>query len=1010
MIRKRFALSILLILWLSLGPCISTLSRSRNLTGYLSPPNVSSQNEIVVDDKNQEDIASTQDAGQSAKAAIQYLARVMDQFHNRFPVYDDVSSAGNHFYALAKIPDGNAPVKVNGSSTNSPHTGATAIRCELLTGGPSFGGIYFQNGILPAGAQSPQPNFGTVPNAGINLTGASALTFWARGEHGGEKIEFFMGGVGRDPATGNPTAPYPDSTPRRPVGGTLFHLTTSWQQFTIDLTALNLSYVLGGFAWVASINNNSSGAVFYLDDIQYELSNTRRTQRLNEPHFLRSFTTLPFQVQPAPVRDFDFVLRNSAFTYDNAMALLAFLADGASDSLRRAKIIGNAFVYASQHDRFYTDGRLRSDYAAGDISLPPGWTPNNRVGTVPIPGYYIESQQKFQEIEQKAIDTGNNAWAMIALLALYRRTSGQTYLTAARKLGNFIHTFRNDTGTYRGFQGGLDNYPEGNPPGTRRVYASTEHNLDVYAAFKTMGQLTGEPQWQSDAQHARQFVEAMWDTQKGCYLAGTTNPETRNTISNQLPVDVQAWSVLALPNTLALHPQVLQCAEQNHRNMHDGFSGFDFNNDKDGVWFEGTAQMAVAYAAAAQSIMVESLRGELRRAQMTPPFGDGNGVVAASHEGLSTGFNFKYFRRLHVGATAWNVFAQLAVNPYYQNKLKIAFSISGKVTVSGTGLIGVKMTLSSPIPAGFAPRTAMTTSTGSYSFSNVPGGRNYRLTPSKINYSFTPTSRSYSNLNVDKALQNFTATLKSEHMTMGNPSNATADINHPTNYLLIKAQYVLSYHRDHGTANWVSWHLDLSWLGNILRQDDFRADTSLPGGWYQVRATDYANSGFDRGHMCPSADRTKTVEDNSATFLMTNMIPQAPDNNRGIWADLEDYGRTLVREQGKEVYIISGGLGSGGMGSNGGTTTTIAEGHVLVPAKTWKVLLVLPAGDNDLSRVTTTTRTIAVIIPNKQGVLSDDWRSYRVNVDEVEAQTGYNFFSNVPVSIQNVIEARVDDQ
>ncbi|HEX3558835.1 MAG TPA: DNA/RNA non-specific endonuclease [Pyrinomonadaceae bacterium] len=248
-----------------------------------------------------------------------------------------------------------------------------------------------------------------------------------------------------------------------------------------------------------------------------------------------------------------------------------------------------------------------------------------------------------------------------------------------------------------------------------------------------------------------------------------------------------------------------------------------------------------------------------------------------------------------------------------------------------------------------------------------------------------------------------------EHLTMGNPSNATADVNQPSNYLLDKPQYAVSYNRDKGRPNWVSWHLDSTWLGSTARQDDFRNDTTLPAGWYQVQGTDYTGSGFDRGHHCPSGDRTSTVADNSATFLMSNMMPQAPDNNQGPWEALESYCRTLV-SSGDELYIIAGGSGSGGTGSNGGTTTTIASGHVAVPSQTWKVIMVLPVGTNDVSRVTTSTRTIAVILPNTQGIRANDWRSYRVSVDQVEALTGYDFFSNVPVSIQNVIEATVDNQ
>lgn len=239
----------------------------------------------------------------------------------------------------------------------------------------------------------------------------------------------------------------------------------------------------------------------------------------------------------------------------------------------------------------------------------------------------------------------------------------------------------------------------------------------------------------------------------------------------------------------------------------------------------------------------------------------------------------------------------------------------------------------------------------------------------------------------------------SVHLTMGNPSSAATDINQPSNYLMTKATYALAYDRDDRRPNWVSWHLASSWLGTTPRQDDFRADTTLPTGWYRVQAGDYSGSGYDRGHMCPSGDRTKTVSDNSSTFLMTNMIPQAPDNNQITWAGLESYCRTLAG-QGNELYIISGGWGTSGF---------IGAGQIARPTSTWKVIMVLPSGTNDVARVTTSTRLIAVIMPNENGIASD-WHGFRVSVDDVEALTGYNFFSNVPASIQSVIESQVDSQ
>lgn len=90
----------------------------------------------------------------------------------------------------------------------------------------------------------------------------------------------------------------------------------------------------------------------------------------------------------------------------------------------------------------------------------------------------------------------------------------------------------------------------------------------------------------------------------------------------------------------------------------------------------------------------------------------------------------------------------------------------------------------------------------------------------------------------------------SVHLKLGNPSNAgNSDLN---NYLMEKPEFALSYNCAKGTANWVSWQLNQSWLGNAERKDNFRPDPDLPSGCYAVRPTDYRGIGYDRGHMTPS--------------------------------------------------------------------------------------------------------------------------------------------------------------
>ena len=244
------------------------------------------------------------------------------------------------------------------------------------------------------------------------------------------------------------------------------------------------------------------------------------------------------------------------------------------------------------------------------------------------------------------------------------------------------------------------------------------------------------------------------------------------------------------------------------------------------------------------------------------------------------------------------------------------------------------------------------------------------------------------------------------HLSMGNPSGAVADTMQPNNYLMEKPEFALSYNRDRGTPNWVSWHLSTEWVGTLTRVDTFRADSAVLPTWYRVLGTDYSGSGFDRGHLVPNADRDKETSSpiNQATFLMTNMLPQAPDNNQGPWADMENYLRTLLGSN--ELYIVAGGVGMGGTGS-AGFANTIANGTVTVPAQTWKVVLMVP-NNTAPGAVQASARTIAVIMPNTQGIRNNDWMNYIVSIDAVEALTGYDFFAAVPDAVENAIEAGIN--
>ncbi len=169
-----------------------------------------------------------------------------------FMVYGDKGSRENHYIPSGFMPDGKC-LTFEDTWQESCHAGNTCIRIEYDIGcsqqGAKWAGIYWLN---------PANNWGGQ-KGGFDLTGASKLTFWAKGENGEERIEEFkIGGI---------MGEYPDSD-TAVIGPVI--LTNEWQQYTIDLRGKDLSYLSGGFAWSTNIDFNPDKCVFYLDEIQYE--------------------------------------------------------------------------------------------------------------------------------------------------------------------------------------------------------------------------------------------------------------------------------------------------------------------------------------------------------------------------------------------------------------------------------------------------------------------------------------------------------------------------------------------------------------------------------------------------------------------------------------------------------------------------------------------------------------------------------------------------------------------
>ncbi|HVW24376.1 MAG TPA: DNA/RNA non-specific endonuclease [Polyangiaceae bacterium] len=237
------------------------------------------------------------------------------------------------------------------------------------------------------------------------------------------------------------------------------------------------------------------------------------------------------------------------------------------------------------------------------------------------------------------------------------------------------------------------------------------------------------------------------------------------------------------------------------------------------------------------------------------------------------------------------------------------------------------------------------------------------------------------------------AAAESVHAALGVPRDA--DDSDDT--LLDETAFLVSYNPRLRTPNWVAWRLEAEDLGHVRRHDAFRADARLPQGFYRVTPRDYAHTDYDRGHLCPFADRSGTPEGASRTFVMTNMEPQLHELNAGPWEKLEQYERSRATDPERELYIVAGGVFDD-------DPKTIGHG-VAVPRASFKIIVELSSGQS-ANDVTATTPTVAVEMPNEPGVGRRPWQDFVTSIDRIEADTGYDFLTAVAENVQAVIEAR----
>jgi endonuclease G len=234
----------------------------------------------------------------------------------------------------------------------------------------------------------------------------------------------------------------------------------------------------------------------------------------------------------------------------------------------------------------------------------------------------------------------------------------------------------------------------------------------------------------------------------------------------------------------------------------------------------------------------------------------------------------------------------------------------------------------------------------------------------------------------------------SVHLMLGLPTD-----DDPTDdYIIVRHQYTLSYNKNLNVSNWVAWQLNKNWFGSVKRyRGNFLVDTLLPPDFYRVTHNDYTRSGFDRGHMVRSEERTDTEENNISTFYLTNILPQTPDLNQGVWFNLEKHLENLCKQQNKELYIIAGGIFH---------TNKKINNLVAIPDSCFKIVVILDRGQT-LKDITEQTPIIAVVMPNIQSInRKDKWETYRTTINRIENSTGYIFLSRVDEKIREVLKSK----
>ncbi len=671
------------------------------------------------------------------ECSLQFLNERASENQDHFFVYKDADSGFNKGFPSGLFGSNLSQVTLDAACVDDPLSAngcaadvkkfdaarGTAFRITFpALGFGQFVGLNFQD------PQDFDPN--NNPGDGYNLSPADAVQVDARSPNG-VRVQFGVGGCVTNVIT----------------------LTPAWQTLTIPLNTLikppdstttcppDISNTHLLFTVVTNVSNAPAGGTVLLDNIQFTPTPSRQIhdpKALSFPVSSQTYGVVANRRLPIPP---DQVNRNLAIISASAQTVLALLRRGLPEDVENALKITDAFHYALYHDNhgvpipsapqssagcFSGNAArqcgLHSAYIAGDIAFL-----NNQpapalgqAGDVRLAGFSsgtaLCGPSEFCLVLDGATG-GDNAWAILALIAAYEQSRDVKYLDDATVIGNWIIANLADQG---GFGGYFVGYTDGGLPKQLIRGKSTVHNAQIFAAFSRLAQAEAArggvgpaAQWTTRAAAAAKFVLRMFDHAAGRFNAGTVHvasvaiqapglcPDPSKQNGNDVinvcdSLDSNTVATLALAGRFAAaldwaRPMqyALDHFAQTATAGGKSFSGFDLvavqTGGRVGVAWEFTSQMvgAMNFVGAAQFVSpANSYLNEIRRAQISAPFGDGRGVVGSTLKDGDTLPPYEHCmktpfacipERPGLTSTAWGLFADLRVNPLQSSPVTSVF-------------------------------------------------------------------------------------------------------------------------------------------------------------------------------------------------------------------------------------------------------------------------------------------------------------------------------------------------